>query len=125
MTNTTLSAVTTGNLDNLSTQLNPFSKQGAEGYAKSVAFMGVMKVFGGITNSLTQQIAGKQLENLGKNTDRMSKLAANTITLPAEFVGMQGTDIVVSLAFGDKVKMAPEDLAQTLSMIIGLRIAHM
>lgn len=38
---------------------------------------------------------------------------------------MQGADVAVSLAFGDNVKLAPEDLTQTLAMIVGLRIAHM
>jgi hypothetical protein len=52
-------------------------------------------------------------------------LTANLITLPGEIVSMQGTSAIVGLAFGHDVDLTPQSWAQTLAMVIGLRISHM
>ena len=50
---------------------------------------------------------------------------ANTITLPGEVFAMKGTEAVVGFSFGHEVDLTPSSWAQTVAMVMGLRIAHM
>ena len=93
-------------------------------YAESTAFMWISKAFAPLTLKINKKLWGEALAPLQQSKAIKDILTANLITLPAEVISMQWTSAIVGLTFGHWVDLSLQSWEQTLSMVIGLRMAH-
>ncbi len=89
------------------------------GYAHSIAFMGVMRVFGE-----PWRLIPKLLSRTKLSQNMVAKISKG-IAIPLEVGAMTGTEQVLSLVFeGEMEEITMDRFMQTVAIVVGLKLAH-
>jgi len=96
-------------------------------YIHSIAYLGVMKAFGKFIQ-LGQGALGQTIKKLGIWQQSLKKILS-WLSIPAEYTTMLGTDWTIGFAdslleWEDFMGLTLEQVIHTLTVVIGLRLAH-